>query len=114
MFFATLDLHLRDGRRRRLVRFGPIDVPILAPEHLIACKAIFDRPEAELDARRSSLGPEVDVTRTLYWVGEILGPEAEAVARLAELLSTGAVASPSGPFGDGLPTRPIGNPLARP
>ena len=95
VFFATLDLHLEMAERARLVRFGPVDIPILAPEHLIACKAIFDRPKDWLDiAEILRWGTEVDVTRTLYWVSEILGPEAEQYARLAELLSTGAVASP--------------------
>ena len=49
VFFATLDLHLEMAERARLVRFGPVDIPILAPEHLIVCKAVFDRPKDWLD-----------------------------------------------------------------
>jgi hypothetical protein len=95
VFFATMDLHLEMAERARLVRFGPVDIPILAPEHLIACKAIFDRPKDWLDiAEILRWGTEVDGARTLYWVGEILGPEAEQYARLAGLLSADAVGSP--------------------
>ena len=85
VFFATMDLHLEMAERARVVRFGPVDIPILAPEHLIVCKAIFDRPKDWLDIEEMlRWGTEVDAARTLYWVGEILGPEAEQYARLAE------------------------------
>jgi hypothetical protein len=87
VFFATMDLHLEMAERARLVRFGPVDIPILAPEHLIVCKAIFDRPKDWLDIEEIlRWGTEVDAPRTLYWVGDILGPEAEQYARLAGLL----------------------------
>ncbi len=70
------------------VRFGPVDIPILAPEHLIACKAIFDRPKDWLDIEEMlRWGTEIDAARTLHWVGDILGPEAEQYARLAGLLA---------------------------
>jgi hypothetical protein len=95
VFFATLDLHLEMAARARVVRFGPVDIPILAPEDLIVCKAIFDRPKDWLDIEEMlRWGTEVDAARTLYWVGEILGPDAEQYIRLAELLSAGAVGSP--------------------
>jgi hypothetical protein len=97
VFFATLDLHLEMAELARVVRFGPVDIEILAPEHLIVCKAIFGRPKDWLDIDEIlRWGTEVDATRTLWWVGEILGPEAEQYARLAELLPTGAAGSPAG------------------
>ena len=95
VFFATMDLHLEMAELARVVRFGPVDIPILAPEHLVACKAIFDRPKDWLDIEEIlRWGTEVDAERTLYWVGEILGPEAEQYARLAGLLGQGAVVGP--------------------
>jgi hypothetical protein len=95
VFFATMDLHLEMADRARVVRFGPVEISILAPEHLIACKAIFDRPKDWLDITEIlRWGTDVDVVRTLYWVGDILGPEAEQYARLAGLLSAGAAGSP--------------------
>ncbi len=95
VFFATMDRHLEMAPRARVVRFGPVDIPILAPEDLIVCKAIFDRPKDWLDIEEIlRWGTEVDAARTLYWVGEILGPEAEQYTRLAGLLSAGAAGSP--------------------
>jgi hypothetical protein len=85
------------AERARLVRFGPVDIPILAPEHLIVCKAIFDRPKDWLDITEIlRWGTEVDTTRTLHWVGDIVGPEAKQYTRLAGLLGT---------EGGGLPPR---------
>jgi hypothetical protein len=94
VFFATTDLHLEMAQLARMVRFGPVDIPILAPEHLIVCKAIFDRPKDWLDIEEILLwGTEVDAARTLHWVGEILCSEAEEYTRLARLLATGAAGS---------------------
>jgi hypothetical protein len=95
VFFATIELHMEMAERARLVRFGPVDIPILAPEDLIICKAVFDRPKDWLDIEEMlRWGTKVDAAITLSWVGEILGPEAEQYARLTELLSAGAVGSP--------------------
>jgi hypothetical protein len=86
-FFATLGFHHDMAARARLVRFGPVEIPILAPAHLIVCKAIFDRPKDWVDIEEIlRWGTEVDVDRTLYWAREILGPEAPQYARLAGLL----------------------------
>ena len=95
VFFATMDLHLEMAELARVVRFGPVDIPILAPEHLIVCKAIFGRPKDWLDIEEIlRWGTEVDAARTLSWVGQILGPEAEQYARLTGLLAAGAAARP--------------------
>jgi hypothetical protein len=95
VFFATIELHIEMAERARLVRFGPVDIPILAPEDLIICKAVFDRPKDWLDIEEMlRWGTKVDAPTTLSWVCEILGPEAGQYARLAELLSAGAVGSP--------------------
>ena len=95
VFFATMDFHLEMAECARMVRFGPVDIPILAPEHLIVCKAIFDRPKDWLDIEEMlRWGTEVDGARTLFWVGEILGPQSEQYTRLAGVLSAGAAGSP--------------------
>ena len=88
VFFATLDFHLEMAEHARVVRFGPIDIPILAPEDLVVCKAIYDRPKDWLDIEEMlRWGTEVDAERTLHWVGDILGPAAPQYARLAGLLT---------------------------
>jgi hypothetical protein len=87
VFFATLDFHLEMAEHARVVRFGPLDIPILAPEDLIVCKAIYDRPKDWLDIEEMlRWGTEVDAERTLHWVGEFLGPAAPQYARISRLL----------------------------
>jgi hypothetical protein len=89
VFFATMDLHFEMAAQARVVRFGAVDIPILAPEDLITCKAIFDRPKDWLDIEEMlRWGTEVDAARAIGWVGAILGPESEQYVRLTELLST--------------------------
>ena len=91
VFFATLGFHHDMAARARLVRFGPVEIPILDPAHLIVCKAIFDRPKDWLDIEEIlRWGTEVDAALALHWVGEILGPESEQYGRLSDLLSAGA------------------------
>ena len=95
VFFATMDLHFEMAEHARVVRFGAVDIPILAPEDLIICKAVFDRPKDWLDIEEMlRWGTEVDAVRALGWVGEILGPESKEYARLHELLSAGAAGPP--------------------
>ena len=90
VFFATMELHFEMAEQARSVHFGPVDIPILAPEHLIVCKAIFDRPKDWLDITEIlRWGTEVKRDRTLYWVGEILGPDSEEYLRLNELFAAG-------------------------
>lgn len=86
-FFATLELHYEMARRQHLVEFGPMQIPILAPEHLVVCKAIFDRPKdwVDIDAM-IAWGTEIDRTEVLRWVSELLGDGSERYFRLADLL----------------------------
>ncbi len=116
VFFATMDLHLEMAERARLVRFGPVDIPILAPEHLIVCKAIFDRPKDWLDIEEMlRWGTEVDGDRTLVLGGRDPGPGGRAVrppGRAArELRRRPAPIAPAS-ANPGPSTWPIGNPLA--
>jgi hypothetical protein len=87
VFFATTDLHLEMAERARIVRFGPVDIPILAPEDLIICKAIFGRQKDWLDIEEIlRWGTEVDPTITLNWIAAILGDRSPAYAQLRNLL----------------------------
>jgi hypothetical protein len=87
VFFATFALHEEMAELSRLVRFGQVDIPILCPEHLIVCKAVFDRQKDWLDIEEMvRWGTEIEVSRVLGWVADILGPDAPAFTRLAFLL----------------------------
>jgi hypothetical protein len=76
VFFATLDFHYEMMRRARQVAFGPVTFSILAPEHLIVCKAVFDRPKDWLDIEEMlRWGTVVDGAEVLRWIDDILGPD---------------------------------------
>jgi hypothetical protein len=87
LFFATLDFHREMAERSRQVSFGPVQIPILSPEHLIVCKVVFDRPKDWLDIEEMiAWGTAIDAAEALGWVQEILGRGSEQHTRLAALL----------------------------
>jgi hypothetical protein len=86
IFFATLDFHRQMAERSRQVSFGPVQIPILSPEHLIVCKVVFGRPKDWLDVEEMiAWGTAIDEAETLGWIKEILGAS-EQHTRLAALL----------------------------
>jgi hypothetical protein len=88
LFFATLDLHREMATSSREVDFGSMRIPILAPEHLIVCKAVFDRPKDWVDIEEiATWGTEVDREAVLRWIDELLGADSAQHERLAGLLS---------------------------
>jgi hypothetical protein len=89
LFFATLDLHREMAASSREVEFGPVGIPILSPEHLIVCKAIFDRPKDWVDIEEIvAWGTAVDRGTVLRWIEALLGPDSHQHARLARLLAS--------------------------
>jgi hypothetical protein len=89
IFFATLELHREMATRSREVAFGPVLIPILSPEHLIVCKAIFDRPKDWVDIEEIvGWGTDVDRANVLRWIDELLGADSAQHERLAELLGS--------------------------
>jgi Nucleotidyl transferase AbiEii toxin, Type IV TA system len=90
LFFATLDFHREMATHSREVQFGPVQIPILSPEHLIVCKAIFDRPKDWVDIEEIlSWGTAIDADEVLGWVDRLLGADAEQHGRLLDLLVAG-------------------------
>ena len=88
VFFATLELHLEMEQQARLVWFGPVQIPILSPEHLVVCKAVFDRPKDWLDIEEMiRWGTWIEPEVTLHWVGTILGTGSQPYGRLVQLLA---------------------------
>lgn len=87
LFFATLELHREMADSSRPVTFGPVEIPILSPEHLIVCKAVFDRPKDWVDIEEMvEWGTEVDRGEVLRWIDTLLGARSGQHARLAQLL----------------------------
>lgn len=87
LFFAYDPFHEAAAERRRRVPFAESTIPILAPEHLVVCKTVFDRPRdwVDIDAVLE-LGTPVDAAEVLRWVGRIAGGGDPRFERIAEVL----------------------------
>jgi hypothetical protein len=64
-----------------------MQIPILAPEHLVVCKAIFDRSRDWVDIEAMIVwGTDIDKVDALGWMAEFLGEGSEPFAHLDDLL----------------------------
>ena len=88
LFFAYDVFHDAAAAARRVVPFADHEIPILSVEHLIVCKAVFDRPKdwVDIDAIVAADTP-VDVAEVLRWVGRITGDEDPRYNRVAAALA---------------------------
>jgi hypothetical protein len=76
LFFAYDEIHEAMRNETRLQPFAGSRIPILGPEHLVACKAIFDRPKDWLDIEQVLVCVEdLDLTEILTWLDRIVGSE---------------------------------------
>lgn len=89
LFFAYDAFHDAAARARRTVPFADGEIPILAPEHLVVCKVVFNRAKdwVDIDAMRA-LGQVLDTAEVLRWVGRIAGDDDPRYERIAALLTT--------------------------
>ena len=88
VFFSTTDFHLELDARQRLVQFGPDVIPIMAPEDLVVCKVVFDRPKDWVDIQAIiDWGTVLDSEAVLRWVDRMLGAESEPFRRIQALLN---------------------------
>ena len=88
MFFAYDAFHDSAASARRTVPFAEVTIPILAPEHLIVCKVVFDRPRdwVDIDAMLDA-DVALDSAEVMRWVGRIAGDDDPRYARIASLLT---------------------------
>jgi len=68
--------------------FAGSALPVLAVEHLVVCKVVFDRPKdwVDLDAIVER-GTPIDAAEVLRWVGRLVGDEDPRYARAARVLT---------------------------
>jgi hypothetical protein len=86
LFFAYDPFHDAMARAVRRVEFRDASIPILAPEHLIVCKAVFDRSKDWLDIEQVMIGvPDLDNGEIESWLVAIVGPDNQRVERLRDL-----------------------------
>ena len=89
LFFAYDTFHGAAARAVRKVPFADTKLPILAPEHLVVCKVVFNRPRdwVDIDAMLD-LGQGLDAAEVLRWVGRIAGDEDPRYTHIATLLTS--------------------------
>lgn len=88
LFFAYDDVHEAMRRAIRRVPFGDETLPVLSPEHLVVCKAVFSRPKDWLDIEQVLVTvDDLDVDEVDGWVRRIVGDDDPRRARLAELVA---------------------------
>lgn len=88
LFFAYDELHDAMRGATRNEPFGDTRIPILAPEHLLVCKAIFDRPKDWLDIEQMLVCvEELDIAEVRAWLDRIVradDPRRQHFDRVAE------------------------------
>jgi len=88
LFFAYDSFHDAAGAARHSVPFGDGTIPILAADHLMVCKAIFNRPQdwVDVDAMLAAQS-DFDAAEVLRWVARIAGDEDPRYNRIAAVLT---------------------------
>lgn len=87
LFFSYDPFHDEMENATRRVPFSGARIPILAPEHLAICKAMFDRPKDWLDIEAMVVVAEpLDVAEIESWLRRMVGPHDPRLAKLSEIL----------------------------
>jgi len=88
LFFAYDAFHDAAGAARDVVPFGAGKIPILAAEHLVVCKTVFNRPKdwVDIDAMLA-LDTDIDVAEVLRWVARLTDDEDPRYNRIAAVLT---------------------------
>lgn len=96
LFFAYDPIHEAMRDATHTVDFGDATIAILAPEHLIVCKAVFDRPKDWLDIEQMLVCvDELDIAEIDRWLVRIAGADDERRRRFKALSASSASPSSS-------------------
>jgi hypothetical protein len=88
LFFSYDPFHDEMRASARKVPFNGTTIPILAPEHLAVCKAMFDRPKDWLDIEQMLVATSpLDLGEIKGWLERMVGKENPRMARLLEIES---------------------------
>jgi hypothetical protein len=86
LFFSYDPFHDEMERRARRVPFGETTIPILAPEHLAVCKAMFDRTKDWLDIEQILVATSpLDLEEIEGWLLRMVGDSDPRMAKLREI-----------------------------
>jgi hypothetical protein len=88
LFFAYDAFHDAAAAATQEVPFADATIPILAVDHLVVCKAVFNRAKdwVDIDAIVAAEA-EIDVAEVLRWVGRIAGDADPRYERIAAVLT---------------------------
>jgi hypothetical protein len=86
LFFSYDPFHEEMKRRARRVPFAETTIPVLAPEHLAVCKAMFDRTKDWLDIEQILVATApVDVEEIETWLRRMAGENDPRMQKLEEV-----------------------------
>lgn len=86
LFFSYSPIHEEMKKEARRVPFAEVTVPILSPEHLAVCKAMFDRSKDWLDIEQMLIATdELDASKIENWLERMVGAEDQRLERLRVL-----------------------------
>ena len=86
LFFSYDPFHDEMKRAARRVPFAETTIPILSPEHLAVCKAMFDRPKDWLDIEQILVATTpLDVPEIEAWLETMAGEANPRLERLREI-----------------------------
>ncbi len=86
LFFAYDPIHTEMKKEVRRVPFADTTIPILSPEHLAVCKAMFDRPKDWIDVEQMLVAADdLDVGEIESWLERMVGAGDRRARQFAEL-----------------------------
>jgi hypothetical protein len=88
LFFAYDPFHRSAAAAIQVVPFANVTIPILSADHLVVCKAVFNRPKDWIDISAIvAAETPIDAAEVLRWVGRIAGDEDPRYERIAAVLT---------------------------
>jgi hypothetical protein len=89
LFFSYDPFHDEMRRSARKVPFNGSTIPILGPEHLAVCKAMFDRPKDWLDIEQMLVATSpLNLEEIRGWLKRMVGKDDPRMGRLLEIESS--------------------------
>lgn len=86
LFFSYDPFHDEMRRSARKVPFNGVTIPILSPEHLAVCKAMFDRPKDWLDIEQMLVATSpLDLGEIKEWLERMVGASNPRIEKLLEI-----------------------------
>jgi hypothetical protein len=96
LFFSYDEFHEEMRRGVRKVPFGEATLPILSPEHLAVCKAMFDRSKDWLDIEQILVATDpIDLAEIERWLRRMVGPDDPRIGKLDEIKARLALSPPA-------------------